>query len=51
MQIENGNNLKDCKQETIEILKDANNDAQKMRDSLYTMGMKQKEIEQKINKK
>jgi len=51
MQSDYTNSLKDCKQETIEILKSANYDAQKMRDSLYSMGMKQKEIEQKINKK
>lgn len=43
--------LKACQQETIDLLKDSNRDAQKMRDSLYTMAMKQKEIEAKISRK
>ncbi len=51
MQRDHTGELNDCKQETIELLKVANADAQKMRDSLYTMGMRQKEIEHKINKR
>jgi hypothetical protein len=43
--------LRDSKQETIDILKESNRDAQRMRDSLYTMSMRQKEIERKINDK
>ena len=39
-----------AKQETIDILKSANADAQKMRDSLYTLGMKQREIEKQVIK-
>lgn len=43
--------INDCKQETIDILKQANETTSKMRDSLYILGMKAREIETRINRR
>lgn len=43
--------LKESKQETIDFLKKSNETTSKMRDSLYILGIRQAEIETRINKR